>query len=152
MLELRPPTPLPDARQDARQDVRQLESQGARIGNIEIVVDEVFEQTAPLAAPYRLANALHKSTRNDTIRAQLLFKSGDRFEQRLLDETARTLRERHYLNDARIEPYAYHDGSFDVRVRVHDVWTLVPSFSIGRKGGRNNTKIEIEDTNLLGWG
>ena len=141
---LGPPEPIPDA--------RQLEAQGARIGNVDIVVDEVFERGSKLAAPYRLANALHMGTREQTIRAQLLFQSGDRFEQRLLEETARALRDRHYLSDARIEPYAYHDGSVDVRVHVHDVWTLVPSFSLGRKGGSNTTKIEIEDTNLFGWG
>ncbi len=39
----------------------------------------------------------------------------------------------------------------DVEVRVHDVWTLSPGFSFGRKGGENSTRLKFADTNFLGW-
>jgi len=132
------------------EELRKLQS---RIGRIEIQVDEVFEDSDPLAAPYRLANALHIATRQEAVQAQLLFKSGDPFDRRILDETERNLRARRYLNDAEIEPVRYNDdGTVDVVVRVHDVWTLVPSFSFSRKGGTNSSEVEIEDSNLLGLG
>jgi hemolysin activation/secretion protein len=130
-----------------------LRSLQSPIGWIDIQVDEVFEDSQPLAAPYRFANALHIATRREAVRAQLLFKSGDPFDRRILDETERNLRSQRHLNDAEIEPTRYNeDGTVDVVVRVHDVWTLVPSFSFSRKGGTNSSEFEIEDSNLLGLG
>jgi Omp85 superfamily domain len=131
----------------------ELERRGARIGHIDIQVDDVFEKTQPLAAPYRLANGLHMSTRAATVTQQLLFRCGERYNRRLLEETARLLRSQRYLNDAWIEPVRYNDdNTVDVLVRVHDVWTLSPGFSFGRKGGENDTRLKFEDTNFLGLG
>lgn len=131
----------------------ELEARQARIGHIAVQVDEVFETDQPLAAPYRLANSLHITTRQSTIASQLLFKPGDPFSRKQLDETERLLRGQRYLNEASIVPVRYNtDNTIDVVVRVHDVWTLSPGVSFGRKGGANHTKAEFEDTNFLGLG
>lgn len=131
----------------------QLQRQRAVIGRIDIEVDDVFETGHSLAAPYRLANALHISTKRQTIADQLLFHSGEPYNRRALDETARLLRDQRYLNEATIEPVRYHDdNTVDVIVRVHDVWTLSPGFSFGRKGGENSTRLQFDDTNFLGLG
>jgi outer membrane protein assembly factor BamA len=121
----------------------ELEQRGARIGNIEIQVDDVFETRTHLSAPYRIANDLHISTHDATVQNQLLFHTGDKYDHRLLDETARILRAQRYLNEATVEPVRYNeaDNTVDVMVRVHDVWTLSPGFSFGRKGGANNSKL-----------
>jgi hypothetical protein len=52
----------------------ELEQRGARIGSIEIQVDDVFETTR-LAAPYRIANDLHISTQGATVLQQLLIET-----------------------------------------------------------------------------
>jgi hypothetical protein len=132
----------------------QLEQRGARIGTIQIEVDDVFEDTTHLAAPYRLANDLHISTHDSTVSQQLLFHSGDVYNRRLMDETARMLRAQRYLNEASVEPVRYNeaDNTVDVLVRVHDVWTLSPGLSFGRKGGTNSTHVTFEDRNFLGLG
>jgi hypothetical protein len=132
----------------------ELERRGARIGRIDIQVDDVFEYEPSLAAPYRIANGLHISTREQTVSQQLLFQSGYPYDRHLLDETERLLRGQRFLNEARIEPIGYHsdDNSVDLLVRVHDVWTLSPGFSFNRKGGENKTRLEFEDTNFLGLG
>lgn len=132
----------------------ELEQRGARIGNIQIEVDDVFENTTQLAAPYRIANNLHISTHDSTVAQQLLFHTGDVFNRRLLDETARMLRAQRYLNEASVEPVRYNeaDNTVDVLVRVHDVWTLSPGLSFGRKGGANHSRVEFEDRNFLGLG
>lgn len=131
----------------------ELEARGARIGQIEIEVDDVFEDALTLAAPYRAANGLHISTRSETVRQQLLFRNGDPFHRRVLDETERLLRGQRYLNEASVTPVRYNqDNTVDVLVRVHDVWTLSPGFSFGRKGGENSTRMKFEDTNFLGLG
>lgn len=134
-------------------DDAQLLRRRAVIGRIDIEVDDVFETEHSLAAPYRLANALHISTKRQTIADQLLFHSGEPYSRHALDETARLLRDQRYLNEATIEPVRYHeDNTVDVVVKVHDVWTLSPGFSFGRKGGENSTNLQFEDTNFLGFG
>lgn len=131
----------------------ELEKRGATIGRVDIRVDDVFEDKTSLAAPYRVANGLHISTHNETVRQQLLFQSGEPFHRRVLDETARLLRDQRYLNDASVTVVRYNeDNTVDVEVRVHDVWTLSPGFSFGRKGGENNTRLKFSDTNFLGLG
>jgi outer membrane protein assembly factor BamA len=132
---------------------RELRERGARIGRIEVIVDDVFEHALPLSAPYRIVNSLHIATHAETVRQQLLFREGDKFNRRLLEETERLLREQRYLADASIETLRHNDdNTVDVRVRVHDVWTMSPGISFGRQGGENSTKLKFEDTNFMGLG
>jgi outer membrane protein assembly factor BamA len=131
----------------------ELEQRGASIGNIYIRVDDVFEDSQSLSAPYRVVNGLHISTHSETVRQQLLFRSGEPFHRRVLDETERLLRGQRYFNEASVTAVRYNqDNTVDVEVRVHDVWTLSPGISFGRKGGENNTRLKFEDTNFLGLG
>jgi hypothetical protein len=74
----------------------ELEQRGARIGHIEIQVDEVFENSLSLAAPYKVANGLHISTHSQTVRQQLLFRSGEPFHRRVPNETERLLLGKRY--------------------------------------------------------
>ena len=131
-----------------------LESGHARIGTITFLTQNIFDTSRPEEDKklFRLANDLHLSTRTATIRSQLLFAEGARYEGRLLQESERILRNTRYLQDANIRPIAWHDGLVDVEVTTHDVWTLDPSFSYGRKGGKNSTGVGIEELNLLGRG
>jgi hypothetical protein len=133
----------------------ELEAAGARIGKIVIIVDDVFEARPGKEwnALYRMANRLHPTTDISTIEPQLLFKTGDAYQHEALEETARILRSRRYFNEARVTPLRLNgDNTVDVEVRVHDVWTLSPGFSYGRKGGANHSSVELKDTNLFGWG
>jgi outer membrane protein assembly factor BamA len=132
----------------------ELEAAGAVIGEVEIDIRDIFDAKDPRenAGIYRLANKLHITTKMSTVRAQLLFKSGDKYRGRLLEETERSLRGRRYFYDARVVPVRYAGGKVDVQVITKDVWTLSPGVSFGRKGGTNSTRVELEDTNFLGWG
>jgi len=133
-----------------------LERLGARVGEIDIEVQDIFDPSQPgeSAAPYRWANDLHMRTREDAIRSQLLFATSDPYSQQKVAETERLLRGRRYLYDAWIEPTCYHpaDDTVDVKVRVRDVWSLNPGFSFSRKGGANHTGLQIEDQDFLGRG
>jgi outer membrane protein assembly factor BamA len=132
----------------------ELEAAGAVIGEVEIDIRDIFDPQDPRenAGLYRLANKLHISTKTSTVKAQLLFKSGDQYRGRLLAETERSLRGRRYFYDARVVPVRYAGGKVDVQVITKDVWTLSPGISFGRKGGTNSTRLELEDTNFMGWG
>ncbi|HFD87607.1 MAG TPA: hypothetical protein ENJ35_08025, partial [Gammaproteobacteria bacterium] len=91
-------------------------------------------------------------TREDTVRDRLLFKPGERYSGRVLDETERLLRNTSFLDDARVRPIDYHDGVVDVEVQTYDIWTLNPGISFGRSGGKNSAGFELEERNLLGYG
>jgi len=131
-----------------------LEQEGAFIGEIRFEKSNVFDLSNPDENNwlYRLANRLHIVTKDKTIRKQLLFRSGDRYRKRLVDESARILRRNRYLGDADIRTVHYDSGVVDLSVYTRDVWTLSPDVSISRSGGENRTKIGLEETNLLGRG
>jgi hypothetical protein len=132
----------------------ELEAAGAVIGNIDIDIRNIFDESDARETNglFRLANHLHLRTKHATIKAQLLFASGDKYTARKLAETERTLRLLSYIYDARIVPVRYAAGKVDVKVITKDVWTLSPGISFGRAGGSNSTNFNLQDTNFLGWG
>jgi len=132
----------------------ELESSGAVIGAVLVDNQNIFDLQDPRDDHklFRLANRLHIKTREYVVREQLLFRPGDRFSRRLLEESARILRSDRYFYDAWIEPVRYHDGQVDVRVTTRDVWTLNPGVSFGRSGGKNTSGFELEELNMLGTG
>ncbi len=132
----------------------ELEERGAVIGEIHFNIADIFNELDPREnkALYRLANRLHIKTRESAIRAQMLFKTGDRYSARLIAETERALRRLDFLHDATIHVIAYDGQRVDLLVQTRDVWTLQPGFSFERKGGENETSVELEEENLLGYG
>ncbi|HLN48239.1 MAG TPA: BamA/TamA family outer membrane protein [Steroidobacteraceae bacterium] len=131
-----------------------LEADGAVIGSIDIDIRNIFDKSDPRENNnlFMLANHLHLRTKRGAIKAQLLFKSGDRYNPRALAETERNLRKLIYVYDAHVFPVRYADGTVDIKVITKDVWTLTPGISFGRSGGTNSTAYDISDTNFLGWG
>ncbi len=126
----------------------------ARIGTIRVDPREIFDTSLAEenTSLFRLANRLHRRTRKPTVETQLLFRSGERYDPRLLAESERLLRDTRYLHDARIVPVAWHDGVVDIDVTTTDVWTLNPGVSFGRKGGANTSGFTLEELNLFGTG
>jgi len=135
-------------------DGEMLEREKAVIGEITLDKSTVFDLSIPAENNwlYRLANRLHIVTKDKVIRKQLLFRSGDSYSARVVDESERILRRNTYLFDADIKPTRYENGVVDLSVATRDVWTLSPDISVSRSGGENRTKIGLEDTNLLGRG
>jgi outer membrane translocation and assembly module TamA len=133
---------------------QELEERGAIIGRIVVQPDEIFDTSIPGERGwlYRTANKLHIRTQPTVIRKQLLFKPGEPFRVRIIEETERLLRANDYLYEARITPIAYDGTTVDHEVRTKDVWTLNPGVSFSRQGGENATGVAIEEKNLLGTG
>jgi outer membrane protein assembly factor BamA len=132
----------------------ELEAAGAVIGDIIIMVGDVFDTSIEGEDSwlYRTANKLHINTRSSVIRGQLLFKNGDPYVQRIIDETERILRTKDYLYDAKVVPVRWDGHVVDLEVRTRDNWTLNPGISFNRKGGENSFGVEISEDNLLGTG
>ena len=131
-----------------------LESSGARIGRVWIVNRNIFDLERPdeNKSLFRLANRLHRPTREGVIRQQLLFSPGERFSSRTIEESERLVRANRYIHDVSIAPVYYQEGLVDIEVRTSDVWTLVPKIGVSRSGGENKTTLGLKDTNFLGTG
>jgi hypothetical protein len=139
---------------DSAPTAAELAVPGLVIGEITIDNQDIFDLGDPKEnkALFRLANRLHYATRPRVIRDQLLFRTGDPYTARLLEESERILRTARYLYDASVRAVAVHDGRVDVVVTTRDVWTLNPGISFGRSGGKNTSGVELEELNLLGTG
>lgn len=131
-----------------------LESAGTTIGNIRIVNENIFDNNDPRENRklHRWANALHIKTKPDVVGAQLLFQSGDAYTKQIIEETERLLRSNRYLREAEIVPSNYEQGIVDLDVHTTDVWSLSPSVSFGRGGGKNSGGIGLKEYDLLGRG
>ncbi len=130
----------------------ELEAAGALIGEIRVVTDNIFDTSDPHENNfvYRAANALHIRTRPWVIREVLLFRTGERVSQRVIDETERLIRQTTTVYEASIRPTRYEDGVVDIEVRTRDTWTLQPGLRFRREGGVNSGAINFKETNLLG--
>jgi hypothetical protein len=144
-----PPRQIPGVPSD-----EELEASGALIGKVLVDNQNIFNLDDPKDNTwlFRLADRLHYRTRSWVIRQQLLFKPGQRYSRRLLDESERILRADGYFYDAWIRAVSFHDGVVDVRVTTKDVWTLNPGFNFHRSGGSNSTGVQLEDISFLGTG
>lgn len=124
------------------------------IGEIRVTIGDIFDPSIPSEDKwlYRTANKLHINTRQSVVRGQLLFKTGQPYVQRLVQETERILRDNDYMYDAWIRPIAYDGKTVDLEVRTRDTWTLNPGINFSRQGGANSSSITLEEKNLLGNG
>jgi len=131
-----------------------LAAQGYRIGTVHIIVDNVFDLNDPAQNSWyaRLANKLHIKTHPRAIREQLLFKSGDPVNPRIIYESARRLHAIRYLRESSITPVNCNDHSVDVSVQVEDAWTLKLDLQFAHIGGQNNLQFEVTDANIFGTG
>ena len=116
-------------------------------------VAEYVRPVGDLAQTVRkLANDVHVLTREEVIRRELLFKEGDPFDQRLVDESARHLRRLGFIGDISITSDTLPNNTIDVLVKAHDRWTLNPSLSVRAGGGVSGFGVGVREENLLGMG
>ena len=132
---------------------------GLPIGTIEIVNHEVFDEPATgVAAPYRIANTVHIRTRDEVVGRELLFETGDLFDQELVEQTERNLRGLSFIRDARIDTIAVDldsDGKpdqVDMRVLTWDTWSLSPRVDFRQVHDRTIWELGVSEKNLFGRG
>ncbi|MFQ5743555.1 MAG: hypothetical protein ACE5HV_08195 [Acidobacteriota bacterium] len=135
-----------------------VDPQARRIGKIEIIANDVFEngKWAEFLA-FRAANKLHIRTRENIIRQELLFSSGDPLDAEELAQSERNLRALRFLRDARIETIpSTREGEenevVDLRVTTWDVWTTSPEISFAKVGNKSTSTLGFSESNLLGRG
>ena len=134
----------------------ELEQRGATIRRVNIQIDNVFDLSNPDENKplYRWANRVHRTTRPEVVEDILLFDSGEPLSGQVLEESARLLRERHFVADAAITASRYDaaTNTADVDVWLRDAWSLEPDIKLSRSGGENEYGLGLVEENLFGRG
>lgn len=123
---------------------------GLPIASISVNNMDVFKEDDGYL--YRKANNLHVKTQKNILISQLLFKVGDPYSERLAEESERILRSNRFIRDAIINAKKTSDGQVKIQILTFDTWSTKPSLSFGRIGGKNKSKIGLEEANFLGLG
>ncbi|MFV2056421.1 MAG: POTRA domain-containing protein, partial [Thiohalomonadales bacterium] len=125
-----------------------------RIDKIYISIGDVFDTEDPKEnnALYRLANKIHINTRESVVQDIILFKKGDVYSTKLLEESERLLRNQAFIYDAVIRPINIRADKVDIQIYTRDVWTLAVGGSLSSKGGNNSSSFDLEESNFLGYG
>jgi hypothetical protein len=125
---------------------------GTRIRSIYISTDEVFEVDKNFA--FTFANALHWTTKESTVRRELLYKEGDEYRQDLIDESERILRGigLFTVERTRVVPVEEEEGLVDIYIDTQDVWSLYFNVKGGYSGEIFTYVFMVGERNLFGRG
>lgn len=131
-----------------------LNATGTVFGNVRYNIYDVFDTSNPKENKwvYRTINFLHVKTKQRVIEKELLFKPGDLFSTRLMQETERLLRAKSFLYDAEVRAVKSSENRMDIEVSTHDAWTFTGGVNYNRSGGENRSSFDIEEKNLFGLG
>jgi hypothetical protein len=123
---------------------------GKRVGMVHVVNHEVFSDRDSYL---QLLNIFHRTTRENVIRREVLLRPGDAYDEALVQETTRNLRDADFSSLVVILPVkSAQPGVVDLLVVTRDVWSL-----------RLNTDFEwqektliyftasLSENNVLGW-
>ena len=121
-----------------------------RIDKIYLKVNDVFEGDN-LNSFYRFANNIKANTRRNVILQELLISEGDVYDEFLVEESERALRQLNFLRRVSITPRFKVDG-VDLEVEVQDTWTLFPQFNYSSGSGTNKKSVGVVESNVLGYG
>ncbi len=122
------------------------------IDKIEITPLNVFPGVDSLMNSFqRIANKTHSTTRQNTIRRFLLFKSGEKFNAHKVAATQAYLRDLDLFSNVSflITPSTEHPDKIDIHIVTNDRWSLGVDVSTPRI---NRLYTEIYDDNIFGLG
>lgn len=124
------------------------------IGRIFVETLNVFDPSSPADDywPFRIANRIHRVTREKVVLREMLLAPGDPFDPLKALETERNLRSLGFIRHASIIASQRPDGAVDLMVRTQDSWTLTPRLNIGTEGGESSFVLGASEGNLFGGG
>lgn len=133
------------------------ECQNGRISYIFIDNRSIFDLSdldpdARFRWAYELANSLHMRTREEFIRHELLFKSGECLDSLRLAETERLLRTYPFISQSDVFAIPQPDGTQHVNVYTQDDWTTKLNLGARFDGGFKFNGVEVTEEDFLGRG
>jgi hypothetical protein len=125
---------------------------GPVIDSIVIVNHDVFDpDEARSSAFFRIANALHFTTRPYVIQRELLFEVGDRYDSARVEESLRNLRTLGIFRDV-VADTVQHGDSVTVYLRTGDGWSTDLNLNGRSTGGTFSWSAGLLERNVLGSG
>ncbi len=118
---------------------------------IEFSPQQMFDETdKDTIWLHRLANKLHITTKKMTLENEAAFFTNKCEKSEAdLEELERHLRNKKYIRDARV---TFTENKESIEVKTWDNWSLLPTLSFGRKGGKSTYSLGMKERNLLGYG
>jgi outer membrane protein assembly factor BamA len=125
-----------------------------RIRRIRIIRRDIFDTKIPSENKkiFRFINALHITSKEKTIRGQLLFKEGDPYDADIAKESERALRNILKLRNVRVTPIPVNAKTVDLLVTTQETWTTEVILGFSGVGSNLNLNIGARERNLLGLG
>ena len=132
----------------------QWQAAGLPVGQIQIEQHSIFDENDPDENNwlFRGVNYLHINTHESVLRDDLLIKTGEPFDAEKVRESERILRRRAYVREPLITAVGECTERVDLKVQLHEVWTLMPQISYSHKGGESTSSLGLVDKNILGSG
>jgi hypothetical protein len=100
---------------------------------------------------YAIGDKIHVTTRPQVVQADLLVKEGDCYDEFLLNESLRVLRNQIYLASAEAEVTRGPDG-VEIAIITRDDWSLKVSLGISVDEGFTVEGLGVSEVNFLGSG
>ncbi|MBN1351177.1 hypothetical protein JXJ21_17290 [candidate division KSB1 bacterium] len=124
------------------------------IGTISIIRDDIFDTTRKEYSgfPFPLLNKLHLKSKQHVIKRELLFRTGEVYDRRLIEETERNLRALPYLGDVSISGQHTTGDTVNLIVRTSEQWTTVIGTKYVIESDVPNYGIRLEEHNFGGYG
>ena len=123
---------------------------GKPIGHVHVVNHEVF---SPKDGHFQVFNFFHRTTREGIIRREVLLQPGDAYDQELVEETVRNLRDVDFSSLVAILPVKSDEpGRVDLLVVTRDVWSLRLNTDFDFQDGKLiYLTTSLSENNLFGW-
>jgi len=133
----------------------QLDMAKLSFDEIEVNNHAIFDESHPeTISVHRFANWLHINTKPYVVKSLLPFDIDGELTKKQLLEAERILNQAAFIRKAKITPKlscSPKDKNI-LKVDTWDNWSLMPSISFGRKGGKSKFSVGFKDDNLLGLG
>lgn len=130
-----------------------LLAQEKYINNIQIIRKPVFSITKKFKKLFHNLNKLHVLTLKSTIRKDLLFKEGEVYDPKIIENAERKLRSRKYIREASIIPETVSDTLVNILVITTDQWTTIIGGAMKKtEKGENTLKLILKEYSLFGYG
>ena len=113
---------------------------------------EATAEDASLGWLFRAMNSVHVTTKEGTVRWEILFEEGDCFDPVLLEESERSLRTLPYMSEAQVRSDQLADGSHHVSVTTLDGWAITLALVLEVESGLQITGFSAVAKNLVGTG
>ncbi len=146
-------SPFPAFAQSSMESTSAENDSTLYIGKIEIIRKNVFDPEIKDENKklFLLVNKFHFLTKERVIRQELLFKEGEVYDEKLMEESERNLRNLNFLGKVTLEAKRDRER-MDVLVRTQDQWSTTVNFSAQAVGKFYSVEAYMEEHNFLGWG